>query len=116
MINNDAKLWNEERLTSKLKPKSSQDMEHNFAWKDFQLVLFFSLNIKHFPKFLYFALACGDRLPNPSLLHEGDLETQPRSSKVSDHYAVIIITKIKVNAKFLGGGKQRVFLAVVEPA
>ena len=31
MINNDAKLWNEERLTSKLKPKSSKDMEHNFA-------------------------------------------------------------------------------------
>ena len=78
--------------------------------------------MKDFPGILYFALACSDRLPNPSLLHEGDLETQPRSFKVGDHYAVIIITKIKVlkkknvNAKCLGGGKQRVFLVIVEPA
>lgn len=100
MINNDAKLWNEERLISKLKPKSSKDMEHNFAWKDFQLVLFL-FTMKHFPGILYFALACSDRLPNPSLLHEGDLETQPRSFKVGDHYAVIIITKIKVLKKML---------------
>ena len=77
--------------------------------------------MKHFPRILYFALACDDRLPYPSLLQEGDLETQHRSFKVGDHYAVIIITKIKVlkknvNSKCLGGGKQRVFLAIVEPA
>ena len=77
--------------------------------------------MKHFPRILYFALACGDRLPYPSLLHEEDLETQHRSFKVGDHYAVIIVTKIKVlkknvNSKCLGGGKQRVFLAIVEPA
>lgn len=66
--------------------------------------------MKHFPRFLYFALACGDPLPNPSLLHEGDLETgqivQSERSLLNHYNPKTQGVEKNVNAKCLGGQKK----------